>query len=218
MVLLQRLRDDGIEGLGLSEVLSSETVRDLTNLVQSRMLTATEDTVKTMETQPEESSLNNANGQHKMETSTSEADNVDVSAITIDDEEALYELPNTAKLRHFSHHCLDKCASALAVTASDIERVLPATNTQVRILYIATRPGFVDPSRYSGRPQIEHFVYNLPADKLDPVRFKHAVDVVLQRHDCFRTVFCSVDHPMFPFAMCILNKESECSKIPVVEI
>lgn len=218
MVLLQRLRDDGIEGLGLSEVLSSETIRDLTNLVRSRMLTATEDTVMTMETQPEKRSLNNANGQHKMETSTSEADNVDVSAIAIDDEESLYELPNTAKLRHFSHHCLDKCASALAVNASDIEQVLPATNTQVRILYIATRPGFVDPSRYSGRPQIEHFLYDLPLDKLDPVRFKRAVNVVLQRHDCFRTIFCSVDHPMFPFAMCILNKESERSKIPAVEI
>ncbi|QGA20924.1 hypothetical protein EYB26_008634 [Talaromyces marneffei] len=219
MVLLQRLRDDGIEVLGLSEVLSSETVRDLTNLVQSRLLTATEDTVMTMKTQPEKRfDFTNENGQHKMETSTSEADNVDVSAIAIDDEEALYELSNTAKLRHFSHHCRDKCASSLALTASDIEQVLPATNTQVRILYIATRHGFVDPSRYSGRPQIEHFVYDLPLDKLDPVRFKRAVNVVLQRHDCFRTVFCNVNHPLFPFAMCILNKESERWKIPTVEI
>lgn len=222
MVLLQRLRDDGIEGLGLSEVLSSETVRDLTNLVQSRMLTATEDTVMTMETQPEKGSgFTNTNGsfvQHKIEISTSEADNIDVSAIAIDDEEALYELPNTAKLRHFSHHCLDKCASSLTLMASEIEQVLPATNTQVRILYIATRPGFVDLSRYSGRPQIEHFVYDLPLDKLDPVCFKRAVNVVLQRHDCFRAVFCSVEHPLFPFAMCILNKESERSKIPTVEI
>jgi amino acid adenylation domain-containing protein len=219
MVLLQRLRDDGIEGLSLSEVLSSETVRDLTNLVQSRMLTAIEDTVMAMETQLEEDSdFSNVNRQHKMAASTSEVDNVDVSAIAIDDEEALYELPNTAKLRHFSHHCLDKCASALALTASDIEQVLPATNTQVRILYIATRPGFVDPSRYSGRPQIEHFVYDLPLDKLDPARFKRAVNVVFQRHDCFRAIFCSVDHPLFPFAMCILNKESQRCKIPTVEI
>ncbi|KUL84990.1 hypothetical protein ZTR_07814 [Talaromyces verruculosus] len=219
MVLLQRLRDDGIEGLGLSEVLSSETVRDLTNLVQSRMLTATEDTIMAMEMQPEKNSeFTNVNGQHKMATSTSEADNVDVSAIAIDNEEALYELPNTAKLRHFSHHCLDKCASALALSASDIEQILPATNTQVRILYIATRPGFVDPSRYSGRPQIEHFVYDLPLDKLDPARFKRAVNVVLQRHDCFRAIFCSVDHPLFPFAMCILNKGSERCKIPTIEI
>lgn len=223
MVLLQRLRDDGIEGLGLSDVLSSETIHDLTNLVQSRMSTSTEDTVMTIEMQPEKhfdfAKMNGGSSAlHKLETSASEADNVDISAIAIDDEEALYELSNSAKLRHFSYHCLDKCASALALTPSDIEQVLPASNTQVRILYIATRPGFVDPSRYSGRPQVEHFVYDVPLDKLDPLRLKRAMDVILQRHECFRAIFSSVNHPMFPFAMCILKKKSERSKIPTVEI
>lgn len=76
----------------------------------------------------------------------------------------------------------------------------------------------MDPARYSGRPQIEHFVYNLPLDKLDASRLRHPVDVVLRRRDSFRAVFCSVEHSLSPFAICILNKDSECGAIQTVVI
>ncbi|KAJ5673480.1 NRPS-like enzyme [Penicillium longicatenatum] len=145
-------------------------------------------------------------------------DGRDVSSIAADDEEGIFELSVPDKLRHFSYHCLPQCTSALNVAPVDIEQVLPATNTQTRILYYSTRHEFVDPLRYSGRPQLEHFLYDLPLDKLDPTRMKHAVDVVLSRHDCFRSIFCGIKHPLSPFAICILNKDSERAAIPTVEI
>ncbi|RDW59260.1 hypothetical protein BP5796_12184 [Coleophoma crateriformis] len=196
IVLLQSLRDDEVEGVSMHGVLSSRTVGDLINLVESRRLMTAQDTAV---------------------NEVAVAD-VDVAAISIDDEGALYDLPIATKLRHFSHHCLSQCSAILNLAPAAIERVLPATNTQIRILYIATQPNFLEPSRYSGRPQIEHFLYDVPLDKLNPIRLRQAVDVVLRRHDCFRTVFCSVEHPLFPFAMCILNKDAERAEIPTVEV
>ncbi|KAJ5642153.1 NRPS-like enzyme [Penicillium lividum] len=219
MLFLQSLRDDGIEGLALHQILASTTINDLINLVEPKNLTSRSLAGQEMEVDHESNdNVVSVDTSLMKKTDAEEIDGVDVLAIAADDEEGIFELSIPAKLRHFSHYCLPQCTSALNLAPADIEQVLPATNTQTRILYLSTRHEYVDPTRYSGRAQLEHFLYDLPLNKLDPVRMKHAVDVVLRRHDCFRSVFCGIKHPLSPFALCILNKNSERAAIPTVEI
>lgn len=219
MLFLQSMRDDEIEGLALHQVLSSVTVDDLVTLVESKTPASKMSAGQQMEVDTQESNGHEVSIDHFVLSKAGvEEDGVDVSVIAADDEEGIFELSVPDKLRHFAHHCLPQCTSALNLAPIDVEQVLPATNTQTRILYYSTRHEFVDPTRYSGRPQLEHFLYDLPLDKLDPTRMKHAVDVVLRRHDCFRSVFCNIKHPLSPFAICILNKDSERATIPTVEI
>ncbi|KAJ5948196.1 NRPS-like enzyme [Penicillium verhagenii] len=217
MLFLQSMRDDGIEGLALHQILSSVTINDLINLVEAKNPASKLSVGQDMDVDEQETWVS-VDHSAVSKKDVEEENLVDVSVIDADDEEGIFELSITDKLRHFSHHCMPQCTSALNLAAVDIEQVLPATNTQTRILYYSTRDEFVDPTRYSGRPQLEHFLYDLPLDKLDATRMKHAVDVVLRRHDCFRSVFCSIKHPLSPFAVCILNKNSERAAVSTVEI
>jgi acyl-CoA synthetase (AMP-forming)/AMP-acid ligase II/aryl carrier-like protein len=220
MLLLQSVRSDGVDGISMHEVLALGMVGDLINLIESKKPASARDAVEAMDVDAPESngqfvvSAINGNGN----SHSDEGNDVDVAAIPADDEDALYELSVSAKLRHFSHHCLTRCTSALNLSPADIEQVLPATNTQTRMLYIITRPDVTEPGHSASLPHVEHFVYNLPLDKLDPGRFRQAVETVLGRHDCFRAIFCSVEHPLAPFALCILNKDSPRAALPTVEV
>ncbi|KAJ5925972.1 NRPS-like enzyme [Penicillium verhagenii] len=187
MLFLQSMRDDGIEGLALHQILSSVTINDLINLVEAKNPASRLSVGQDMDVDEQETWVS-------VDHSAAPTKNVEGNLVDV------------------------SCTSALNLAAVDIEQVLPATNTQTRILYYSTRDEFVDPTRYSGRPQLEHFLYDLPLDKLDAARMKHAVDVVLRRHDCFRSVFCSIKHPLSPFAVCILNKDSERAAVSTVEI
>ncbi|CAN8105603.1 unnamed protein product [Discula destructiva] len=204
MLLLRSARNDGVEHLSMHEVLSSTTVEDLTHLVAAKLQAVQN---------PRQTSLNGRSRTVEVKDTP-----VDVTAIAIDDDEAVYGLPVDAKLRHFSHWCFSQCASALNLGPNDIEQILPTTGFQTRMLYVSTRSDCYDPVRYSGRPHVDHIVYNVPSDTLDPGRFRRAVEVVLGRHDCFRAVVCDVHHPLAPFAMCILNKDSPLATAQTIEI
>lgn len=207
IMLLQFIRNDGIDGLALHQVLSLGTVEELVALVESK--------------NPASNSASAAVATEVPSTQAGvfdEADDVDVTAIDGDDEEALYELSASAKLRHFAHYCTSQAAANLKLDVADIERVLPPTSTQSKILFINTLPEHRDYSLTFHQPQVEHFLYNVPVDKLDPARLAKAVDTVIKRHDVFRTVFAEIQHPLAPFALCILNKNSKRALVPTVDI
>lgn len=202
LVFLQKLRDIGVNHLAIHTVLTAETVQDLIDLVRDQQ--------SGMEHSPEDvppviidshSSWTDTNG-------------IDIRTIPKDDEEAIYDLSVEGKLRHFDHHCRPTCLQALNLATHQVEQVLPATNVQVRFIAVATDGELLDPERYTGRPHIEHFAYQVPFD-MDPARFQRAVDTVLARHDCFRTVFVATEHPLAPFAQCILSPSA--TKIPKIE-
>ncbi|KAJ5113096.1 NRPS-like enzyme [Penicillium angulare] len=208
IMLLQAIRGDGIDGLALHQVLTLKTIDDLVGLVDTKnpaSQSSGQDAIVDAPLQPEA-------------LDDEMIDDVDVSAISPDDEEALYELGTATRLRHFSHHCMDQCLSYLGLEPADVERVLPPTSTQTRIIYLNTLPEHVDPTLTFHQPQVEHFLYDLPLDKLEPTRFRNAVYSVLKRHDAFRTLFSEVKHSIAPFAMCILNKNSKHATIPTVDV
>ncbi|KAJ9130083.1 putative NRPS-like enzyme [Pleurostoma richardsiae] len=205
MAFLQRLRSTGVSRLAIQDILPVTSIDGLIKVTEARRAA--------QPASAEENTAARPDGGH-----APLADNVthaiDVTAIAVDDEEAVYELPVEAKLRHFAHYCRPGCLEALGLPAAEVEQVLPATNLQVRFLTIATTEAFLDPARYWGKPEIEHYVYEVP-DALDPARLQRAVAAVLARYDCFRAVFVPVRHPLSTFAQCVLAPSA--AAIPVVE-
>ncbi|CAI7588927.1 unnamed protein product [Penicillium viridicatum] len=100
-----------------------------------------------------------------------------------------------AKLRHFDHHCRAQCLKALKLNDDQVDQVLPVTNVQAQFVALTIDPEYYDTIKYVGRPQMTHFVYKIAKD-MDPARLQRAVDTVLPRYDCFRTVFVSIVHPV----------------------
>ncbi|KAK4863414.1 hypothetical protein LT330_002192 [Penicillium expansum] len=132
-------------------------------------------------------------------------------AIEIEDEEELLTMPLATKLRHFNSVARPQCVKSLGIASEDIEQVLPATGVQTRMLV------FVEEAEEMNitKPCIEHFVYHVP-DELDSARLNQAVVDVTKRHDAFRAVWVQVEHPLSPYAQCILNPAHPRAQLPMV--
>ncbi|GKZ17253.1 nonribosomal peptide synthase [Aspergillus brasiliensis] len=132
-------------------------------------------------------------------------------AIEIEDEEELLTMSLATKLRHFNHVARPQCVKSLGIANEDIEEVLPATGVQTRMLV------FIEEAKEMNitKPCIEHFVYRVP-DELDPVRLEQAIVDVTKRYDAFRTVWVQVEHPLSPYAQCILNPAHPRAQLPMV--
>ncbi|KAJ5239492.1 AMP-dependent synthetase/ligase [Penicillium chermesinum] len=128
-------------------------------------------------------------------------------AFEIQDEEELLTMPLAIKLRHFNSHARPQCVKSLGIASEDIEEVLPATGIQTRMLV------FVEEAEEMNitKPCIEHFVYHVPQE-LDPARLEQTIVDVTKQHDAFRTV----EHPLSPYAQCILNPVHPRAQLPMV--
>lgn len=142
---------------------------------------------------------------------------VDVGAIEADDEEQISELSTNAKLAHFDHHCRQQCIDTLGISPDEVDQVLPATGLQIRFIHVFTDAKYFDLQRYDGRPQAEHFIYNVP-DELDPERLQRAVEATVAQNDCFRTVFVRTNHPVAEYAQVVLLPSSPLAKLKTNEI
>ncbi|KGO74912.1 AMP-dependent synthetase/ligase [Penicillium italicum] len=212
LVFLQTLGEFGITHLEIHEVLASNTIGDLIDTVDKQRVkeALAAAPVVVHEYKPEPSFT-----PARLATTAAAPDGIDVTVIAADDAEEVFELPVEAKLRHFDHHCRAQCLAALKLNDEQVEQVLPVTNVQARFVALGIDPEYYDTTKYVGRPQMTHFVYKIPED-LDPARLQRAVDTVLPRYDCFRTVFVSVEHPVAPFAQCILSPS--VARIPRTEV
>ncbi|KAK0383738.1 hypothetical protein NLU13_9649 [Sarocladium strictum] len=213
LVFLQQMRASGIQELGIHQVLAVSTVGELIETVEQQRAREAATLATNGVERPEINGIPIRSViTHQQPTNT---DGIDVSVIAADDEDAVHELDLEAKLRHYDYHCRSKCLQALGLSNHQVEEVLPVTNVQARFIAMAVSPDVYDSERYVGRPHVEHFPYNVPSN-MDPARLQRAVDAVLPRYDCFRTVFVPVTHPLAPFAQCILSPSVR--KIPKVEI
>ncbi|KAJ5530031.1 AMP-dependent synthetase/ligase [Penicillium freii] len=131
--------------------------------------------------------------------------------IEIEDEEELLTMSLATKLRHFNSVARPQCVKSLGIASEDIEEVLPATGIQTRMLVSIEEAEEMKVTK----PCIEHFVYHVP-DELDPARLKQAIVDVIKRHDAFRTVWVQVEHPLTPYAQCILNPAHPRAQLPMV--
>lgn len=212
LVFLQTLGELGITQLEIHEVLAANTIGDLIDIVDKQRAkeTLAAAPVVVHEPNPDPVVILARPG-----PAVAAPDGVDVTVIAADDAEEVFELPVGAKLRHFDHHCRAQCLEALKLNDDQVDQVLPVTNVQARFVALAIDPEYYDTTKYIGRPQMTHFVYKIPKD-MDPARLQRAVDTVLPRYDCFRTVFVSVEHPLAPFAQCILSPS--VARIPKTEV
>lgn len=211
LVFLKHLSESGIEPPHLHDVLSAGTIRDLITVIEdSRTQPFPPDIVNPL-VNPKPTVL----GPQAARSSLS-VDGIDVSTIAVDDDERVYEMSVDAKLRHFEYHLRPKCLAALELRDDQVDQVLPTTNVQARFVGNAIDTDLYDPANIIGRPQIQHFPYNIPMRDVDPARLQRAIEAVLPRHDCFRAVFLPVEHPLAPFAQCILSPSA--ARIPKTEV
>ncbi|CAI7636945.1 unnamed protein product [Penicillium glandicola] len=212
LVFLQTLGELGITKLEIHEVLAASTIGDLIDIVDKQRAEEALAAVPVVVHQPKpKPSVVPA----RPAAAITAPDDIDVTVIAADDAEEVFELPVGAKLRHFDHHCRAQCLAALKLNDGQVDQVLPVTNVQARFVALGVDPEYYDTTKYVGRPQMTHFVYKIP-EHLDPARLQRAVDTVLPRYDCFRTVFVPVEHPVAPFAQCILSPS--VARIPKTEV
>lgn len=208
---LQHLHEAGIEPPHLYDIIGASTIGDLIAVVEKSQTqcSSTEPVAMTLDAQPTAVDA-------QTQPNPVGADGVDVSAIAADDEEKVFELSVDAKMRHFEYHLRPKCLAALGLKDEQVEQVLPTTSVQTRFVGNALDPHLYNPAKLVGRPQIQHFPYSIPTTTIDPARLQRAVEAVLPRHDCFRTVFTPVEHPLAPFAQCVLSPSA--ARVPKTEV
>lgn len=227
LVFIQELEEWGVEHLDIQVVLVATTIGDLIVAVESHQapgLRASQEMNGVHETcAPKEQ--NNCIDKVSKPALASDTialkpgdansnSKINVSAIGANSDD-VFNLSLEEKLYHFDHHCRVLCLEALQLSDNQIEQVLPVTNVQARFVAAAVDPTINDPTRYTGRPNVNHFPYLVPED-MDPARLQRAVETVLPRYDCFRTVFVPVSHSLAPFAQCILSPS--VAVIPKVEV
>lgn len=189
MKLLQELRRQGVEGLAIKDVLVGQNFADVVKSILEVHL-----------------------AQLKEAEEAAAANNDEL--IEIEDEEEILFLPLGAKLKHFDHTCRPKCVEALNIPSTDIAEVLPATGLQTRVL------SSIEESRdilKVSKPWVEHYPYLVP-DHIDSDRLEAAVIKALEGRDAFRTVWVQVEHPLAPYAQCVLSPSSPHAKLPVLRI
>jgi amino acid adenylation domain-containing protein len=124
--------------------------------------------------------------------------------------ESLYNNETLRKrLLEFDDRCRLPCADKLGLRESSIEAVLPTTYIQTRMVANFLRAE----EQSQPKPWVEHFVYEMPAS-IDSHRFQQAVNTILSRYDCFRTVFTLIDDPMAPAAQIVLKASCPEATIP----
>lgn len=189
MKLLQELRRNGAEGLAIKDVLVGNTFDDVVRSIVS--------THEALKKEAEEAAA---------------VDNDEV--IEIEDEEEILFLPLGAKLKHFDFKCRPRCVEALGIPSDEIVDVLPATGIQTRML------ASIEESRdilKVSKPWVEHYPYLVP-DDIDADRLENAIVQALEGRDAFRTVWVQVEHPLAPFAQCVLSEKSPRAAIPIVRM
>ncbi|OAQ96464.1 hypothetical protein LLEC1_04310 [Akanthomyces lecanii] len=189
MKLLQELRRQGVEGLAIKDVLVGQNFATVVNSILEVHL-----------------------AQLKEAEEAAAANNDEL--IEIEDEEEILFLPLGAKLKHFDHTCRSKCAEALNIPSEDIVEVLPATGLQTRVL--SSIEESKDILKVS-KPWVEHYPYLVP-DHIDSDRLEAAVIKALEGRDAFRTVWVQVEHPLAPYAQCVLSANSPHAELPILRM
>ncbi|XWW99225.1 hypothetical protein V2A60_007234 [Cordyceps javanica] len=230
MTLLRVFRAEGVMGLGIMDVLSASRIEDLITKVQNVIVDKACHDLSSLRQQKDiaacaqqaavnggqdaeskiEKKISNITDSGSQASSDGEPSSLDtehLKSIQVDDEDAIYELDTEAKLWHYNYHCRSACAKRLDLDEKDIKQVLPATGIQMRLLYLATDPLYNDSHRYQGKPQIDHVLYQVPAD-MDINRLQRAIEAVVNRFDIFRTVFTPTKHPLAEFAQVVLKSDA----------
>lgn len=188
MKYLQELRKFDVEDLSYRDIMGGNSLNDIVGLVQD------------------------AKKAKAGESSTAELDNLNEIA-ELEDEEVLLTLPLATKLKHFAAVVRPQCVDALSIPSEDIIEVLPATGLQTRMLV-----NFDECKDFGvNKPWIEHFLFKVPGD-INGERLEKAIIASLKLRDAFRTVWVEVEHPLSPYAQCVLSKESKHSVLPIVRI
>ncbi|ATY66284.1 AMP-dependent synthetase ligase [Cordyceps militaris] len=189
MKLLQELRHQGVEGLAIKDVLVGQNFAEVVKSI-------IEVHIAQLKEAEEAAAANND------------------ELIGIEDEEEILFLPLGAKLKHFEHTCRSKCVEALNIPSEDIVEVLPATGLQTRVL--SSIEESADILKVS-KPWVEHYPYLVP-DHIDAARLETAVIKALEGRDAFRTVWVQVEHPLAPYAQCVLSPNSPHAKLPILRM
>lgn len=242
MTFLRTLRDKGVVGLTIMDVLSSPRIQNIVAKVEHVISEKGQTVASGSEREGTTPEMLNGNsgakqgkdlthGSHRGSPHHSHRDGEsesrdavfgitssdvngpdpsrepDTKSISVDDEDAIYALSAKGKLRHYDYHNRSDCATALNLREDEIEQVLPATGIQIRLLYLATEPVYNDPTRYQGKAQIDHVLYQVPTG-MDAGRLQRSIETVIARHDIFRTLFTPTKHPLAEYAQVVLAASS----------
>lgn len=188
MKFLQELRKSGVGWLAYRDIMAGNSLHGLAQLVFD------------------------ASQAEAAELAAAQQEDSD-EIVEIEDEEELLTLPLSVKLKHFAALTRPQCVEALAIPSEDIVDVLPATGLQTRmwVNFEECRDLGVN------KPWVEHFAFTVPAH-IDGDRLEEAVIKSMELRDAFRTVWVQVEHPLSPFAQCILREGSSHSALPVVRV
>ncbi|KAJ2972551.1 hypothetical protein NQ176_g7089 [Zarea fungicola] len=188
MKFLQELRKSGVGWLAYRDIMAGNSLNGLAQLVF------------------------NASQAEAAELAAAQQEDSD-EIVQIEDEEELLTLPLAVKLKHFAALTRPQCVEALAIPSEDIVDVLPATGLQTRmwVNFEECRDLGVN------KPWVEHFAFTVPAH-IDGDRLEEAVIKSMELRDAFRTVWVQVEHPLSPFAQCILREGSSHAALPVVRV
>lgn len=192
MKFLQEARQLGMDHLGMDVVLAAENLDDLVRITI-------------------EEGSRNFNGADVNGLSHS-ADNDD-ELIELEDEEQLLELTLSQKLKHFSATCGPQCVEKVGIPASEIAQILPATALHVRGFALLTEAEALGVSK----PWTEHWLYEVP-EHINIARLEQSIITTVKKYDAFRSMFVEVEHPLSPFAICILSADSPHALHDVVKI
>ncbi|KAL4746543.1 hypothetical protein BDW72DRAFT_33643 [Aspergillus terricola var. indicus] len=172
MRFLQKLKDNGFDGLSVSDVLQTHTCQRLVALVQRQQMTQNGE----------------PNGVLQKGSLTKDLQ---------------------SRLQSFDQRNRMFCAETLDVPPETIQEVLPTTATQSGMLTSFLRSS-ADQS-YEKPTYIYHTVISLESHT-DVTKLKKAWFDVITNYDSFRTVFCTVDDELTPFAQCIMTADGSSTE------
>lgn len=189
MKFLQEARSLGIEHIGMDVVLASNTLKDL---VQSVI---------------------DVHNRHADAAAESLAEDDDEVIMELEDEEQLLEFTFSQKLKHFSAFCRQQCVEKLGLPTEEIAQILPATALHTRGFALLTEAEALG----INKPWTEHYLYAVP-EHIDIGRLEQSIRTTLKKYDAFRSMFVEVEHPLAPFAICILSADSPAAVHSVVKM
>ncbi|GME63927.1 Nonribosomal siderophore peptide synthase SidC [Neofusicoccum parvum] len=114
------------------------------------------------------------------------------------------------RLKRFGETYKTQCADYLQIAEDEIDVLYPTTATQSGMLASFVRSMSKDSPC---KTYINHSVFDIQTDT-DIKRLQSAWELVLSRHEAFRTVFVPVDDDLAPFAQCVLSPQSKIAQVP----
>ena len=193
MKFLQKARQLGIDHGDIDMVLASNKLDDLVRTI----------------TDPERVRIDAATADYSSLLSYIDSDDI----IDLEDEEQLLEFSFPQKLKHFSTTCRPQCIEKLGIPAAEIAQILPATALHVRGFALLTEAEELGISK----PWTEHWLYEIPGH-IDVGHLEKSLIKTIKKYDAFHSMFVEVEHPLSPFAICVLSPDSPRGVHNVVKV